>query len=99
MPDGVNAGKPRAYARKKGSQLPTHARPERVRPGAKGQTFDPFDLDNEDKVPPITHRVMDPDDRYKECSLIRVFENKFPVLDDAVNARVDAVRGKALDGV
>ena len=99
MPAGVNAGKPRAYARKKGAQTPTHARPERVRPETKGQGFDPFDLGNEDKVPEITQRVMDPDSKFASLSLIRVFENKFPVLDGAEDAGADAAFGKAVDGV
>jgi hypothetical protein len=73
-------GKPRGYA-SRAAETKTHERPDRQ----PLNPFDPFDLDNAAMTPPVKYTVMDPRDAEKP--LIRVFDNKFPVLsspDDPV---------------
>ena len=68
------SGKPRGYA-SRSLDTRTHERPERTPPGS----FDPFDLDNRHLTPPASLEVPDPADA--SVPMIRVFANKFPVLD------------------
>ncbi len=69
------ANKPRAYAGAATRPDPlTHLRPVRTRKN------NPFDLENAEMCPPAHVTVQDPDPAFADLPLIRVFDNKFPVL-------------------
>ena len=66
------AKKPVGYAAADNANPMTHERPDYV------MLRNPFDLSNQHMTPPLKHTVPDPTEPSKP--LIRVFDNKFPVL-------------------
>jgi UDPglucose--hexose-1-phosphate uridylyltransferase len=82
--------KPRGYLAKTGGDPRTHERPDTKK------DRNPFDLENSHMTPPVLHAVPDPEDASKP--MIRVFENKFPVLTapedrDNIDIQVSFVDG------
>jgi UDPglucose--hexose-1-phosphate uridylyltransferase len=79
------AAKPVGYAASQRTQLLTHERPDYV------AQRNPFDLSNQHMTPPVKMTIDDPADPTKP--LIRVFNNKFPVLRERTgDPDVDAVK-------